>query len=379
MKLLQRPYQPDDEVGINTLYKLITGRDRSDEQYRWEWMDTWSGQGSIWLAFDEDRALGDKLIMQYSLIPTPFSVWGESYLAGKTENCMSHPDLRGKGLYFLHEQQYFEEAKKRFQIFFTTTGNVAKGAPGAVRRKLGYKAFDSWVNLSFQLNAKTGPGSNRKSLAGKIWNALFPCMRCLLHLYFSWFIPKQSNASMEIVGENQAPLKDIEHLWQISKGSYGITVERTAIYLNWRINENPYFRHQYLLYREGEALKGYVIFYKIKGNIIKVLDIFAERKDEIVFKEMIKQLIFLAKANHVDEINCLTSCNNRFLRKLFGSCGFLTGINIRKLSILTTEKNLSQKRPFHVFISDTVIKKHQDVLNARDWYMTELVFEGREN
>ena len=61
---------------------------------------------------------------------------------------MSHPDIRGTGIYFPHEKKYFELAKNRFKVFFTTAGDVAKGAPGRAREKLGYRAFDDWAIYS---------------------------------------------------------------------------------------------------------------------------------------------------------------------------------------------------------------------------------------
>lgn len=137
-----------DEKHINALYKLITDKYRSRDEYLWEWINTWNGQGSIWLVFDDERIADDQLIAQYSLIPTPLSFFGKNIVAGKTENCMSHPDIRGTGVYFPHEKKYFEIAKKRFMVFITTTGNVAKGAPGRVREKLGYRAFDDWAIYS---------------------------------------------------------------------------------------------------------------------------------------------------------------------------------------------------------------------------------------
>ena len=96
IKKIQRPYQPGDEIHINRLYKLVTGRSRSYDEYKWEWINTWDGQGGIWLFFDQERSIEDQLIAQYSLIPTPISLFGKIYIAGKTENCMSHPDIRGK-------------------------------------------------------------------------------------------------------------------------------------------------------------------------------------------------------------------------------------------------------------------------------------------
>ena len=128
MKLSERAYKPGDEAGINRLYKLITGLDRSVSEYRWEWVDTWAGQGGIWLLFDNDRKSDDRLIAQYSLIPTPMSFLGKAYMAGKTENCMSHPDYRGKGIYYPHEKKYFEEAQKRFDVFFPSRSKIIKAS-----------------------------------------------------------------------------------------------------------------------------------------------------------------------------------------------------------------------------------------------------------
>ncbi len=153
MNIISRKYHLGDEVQINGLYRLIAKKDRSIQEYLWEWINTWDGQGSIWLMLEKKKPKNKQIIGQYSLIPTPFSFWGKRYLAGKTENCMSHPDYRGTGIYFLHEKEYFEEAKKRFQLFFTTAGNAAKGAPGAVRRKLNYTAFDSWLQYGYCLNS----------------------------------------------------------------------------------------------------------------------------------------------------------------------------------------------------------------------------------
>ena len=75
MKKIVRRYQPGDEKQINNLYRTITGRTRTTEEYYWEWVDTWHGKGSVYLIFDEERPPNDQLIAQYSLIPTPISIF----------------------------------------------------------------------------------------------------------------------------------------------------------------------------------------------------------------------------------------------------------------------------------------------------------------
>ena len=381
MKLTQRPYQPGDEDRINQLYNRITGRGRSDAQYRWEWLETWKGPGSIWLGFDTERDKDDQLVLQYSLIPIPMSVWGEPFLAGKTENCMAHPVCRGTGVFYRHENKYFDEAKKQYQIFFTTAGEVTKGAVGAVRRKLGYQAFDGWVSLFFMIkgdraarNAAGDPGdstSRREGLFKKTARAVLP-------YYFSFFIPKRTDPRVTILEQDGAPLDQIQDLWEQNKQAYGVTIQRTRPYLDWRINRNPYFKHKYLIFEQDDRLKGYIIFYQTKGAIIRVADIFAEKKDKRVFKQMIKSLVRYAASNRVEQILCVTSSGNRFLRNIFMGCGFLRTVDFRLLLSRTTEKNLSIKRPFHVFAAKEVLEKYPRIYQPRDWYMTELIFEGVE-
>jgi len=378
MRLISREYKPGDELSINKLYKLITNIDRSLPEYEWEWINTWNGQGSIWLLFDEDRDKNDQLVAQYSLIPTPFSIWGKSYLAGKTENCMSHPDYRGKGIYSSHEKKYFKEAQKRFQLFFTTAGNVAKGATGAIRRKLGYLAFDSWVHYIYC----TDSGVLQKMIYSKLENKLGSILGLtklsstiiskISFMYFYMFSPKKATQSIKLLNEKHSPLKEIETLWDNNKIFYGISVDRTSRYIDWRINKNPYFDHQYLLCNKDGELVGYIIFYK-HNNMLSIIDILAANRNRSIFKDLIDNLIIYAKTEKVQAIECSTLKGNKLLGKVFRSSGFIN-YNIfpfRKISIRS-----HRQKPFHVFVS-THILASKEALVPKNWYITDLVKEGR--
>jgi len=378
MKLKRRKYKPGDEVYINKLYKLITNIDRSLPEYEWEWLNTWNGQGSIWLLFDEERKENGQLIGQYSLIPAPFSIWGESYLAGKTENCMSHPDYRGKGIYFPHEKKYFKEAQEKFQLFFTTAGNAAKGTPGAVRRKLGYVAFDSWIEYIYCTNSNALHKRIYPKLESKI-GSIFGLIKlmsimiskiCFMYTYM--FSPKRANQSIKLLNENNSPINEIEALWNRNKTLYGITVDRTSSYLNWRINQNPYCEHKYLLYYKDDKLIGYIIF-KINDNVIRVVDILAENKDQSIFKVMIDNLIIYSKKEKIGFIICSTLKGNKILKKVFHRNGF---IKIDTFSLKKIFSKTNNQKPFHVFISKKVVVS-KDIFNPENWYVTGLVTEGR--
>lgn len=378
MKLLQRKYQVGDERHINKLYKLISGRDRTLEQYRWEWIDTWDGQGSIWLGFDQDREKDDQLVMQYSLIPTPFSVWGNSHLAGKTENCMSHPDLRGTGLYFPHEQKYFEEAKNRFQIFFTTAGNVAKGAAGAVRRKLGYVAFDSWVEYFFLTDLQyaremmfSRPDNKSRLYAGMV--KLFSYFMLYFAVaYFQTRTLKKTHFKMALFDINDAPLDKIEEMWNRNKELYGITVDRNRSYIAWRINQNPYFYYRYLTLYQDEKLVGYVIFYRTNNNNFRIEDILAEGKDDSIFMQLLSQMVLVGRREGVGAIVCSTLKGNKFLAEVFRKSYFLCKESLSMKNIFSKKK---EEKPFHVYVSEGITEL-QKAYEPSNWYITGLVKEG---
>lgn len=378
MKLAHRIYQSGDEICINKLYKIVSGLDRNIQEYKWEWINTWDGQGYIWLMYDEERNEGDKLIAQYSLIPTPFSFWGNIYLAGKTENCMCHPAYRGKSLYFPHEKAGFEKAQKRFQLFFTTTGNLNNGAPGAVRRKLGYIAFDSWSYYSFFITSKYLKNLLLSRLQNfkKIPNLLAKCLAAFISYIFAFYfrlcLPLKPSADIRIFNKHDVPLEEVENFWKRNKALYMITVDRQSRYLAWRINQNPYFDYKYILYYKGNQIIGYAIISINKNNACMIEDILAEKKDMSVFDTIISYLIWHAKENMgADAVSCNTSAGNKILKDVFVKNKFIDIEKFRR--IIKRKKNT---KAFHVYVSPDIRNK-KDNLDPQNWYITDLVSEGR--
>lgn len=380
MKIVKRQYRAGDEIQINRLYKLITNMDRSREEYRWEWLETWDGQGDIWLAFDEDRKEGDQLIMQYGLIPTPFSFWGEPYLAGKTENCMSHPDCRGAGVYLPHEKEGFEDAKRKFQVFFTTTGNRAKGAPGAVRRKLGYKGLDAWVEYFYLTDSDYIDRQITRKLSKK-WGSYAGLLKSISYLsaklISAYFRPASDppigRGQIKLFDSRTVPLEQIEQFWNRNKGLYGITIDRTSAYLDWRINQNPCFNHRYLVICEGEKTIGYVIFYLNSNNVFRVVDVMADQKQVALFTRLFRELVAIARKEKVGAVVCSTVEGNTLLREVLRKSGFVC---LESLSFLKRQAAKTEEKPFLVYVSES-IPDYQRAYDPANWYITALVKEGR--
>lgn len=377
MSKFDRSYEPGDEIQINKLYTRITGNSRSDDEYNWEWLKTWKGQGSIWLIFEDGRPKDDQLIGQYSLMPTPLSFFGKSILTGRTENCMSHPDYRGKGMYFHHEKKYFEEAKKIYKAFFTTTGDVARGAPGKVRQKLGYRPFDYWVTYSLWVD-RAQMGSEVFTKLPKIFKK-WGLLGKLLSSIISFFLISLTGASKSTqqvhykdYSENEAPLPDIEKLWNDSANLYGISIDRTMKYMQWRIINNPYVTHRFLCKYEEGKMVGYII-YTIQDGIVHIVDILAEAKNESVFRSLFSQLKYLSLSQGYVMLKCHTLSKNQFLIDRLRESKFL---NYADLFSWFKKGKAEPPIQFFAYISNEVEMK-QDVWDNQNWYITDLVKEGR--
>lgn len=378
MRTISRTYRPGDEVQINRLYQLITGRDRSRTEYAWEWLETWDGQGSMDLMFDLDREEGDQLIAQYSLIPTPLSVWGRPTVAGKTENCMCHPDHRRTGLYFSHEQEWFEHEKQRYSFFFTTAGQVSHGAVGKIRKKLGYVAFDNWVTYTLWVQTPAlreeltailaAKGSPMKALAGPLGGLATALLQGL-----SLLRRRRScgyEAAVHSVGE--APMDQIAHLWERNRERYGITVDRTARYLQWRINDDPYLKHEYLTIRDDDRLLGYAV-YHVRHDTLYVVDLLVDGKRTALFRHLLAALAQRGLELGIDRIACSVLRRSPFLPRRLRSAGFL---NKAILSPAAFRRSF-RPRQFFLFIPEEWRTDPRAADNAQ-WYITQLVLEGRD-
>ena len=290
---------------------------------------------------------------------------------------MSHPDIRGTGIYFPHEKKYFELAKNRFKIFFTTTGDVAKGAPGRVREKLGYRAFDDWVSY----NSWISRDALRKDLMDKL-PPLLQKMQILRSVvaYFAAFLiwsmfkrkkSKYFNKFQSFTDKNMR-FEDIEDLWKRNKEQYGITVERSTSYLKWRLRENPYQKHNYLCYYDGDVLMGYVVLAQGLDTFF-IVDIFVDKKDKKIFQMALESSCEFAFQNSAIQVKCNTIKRSSFLSKELKSAGFFS---LGELFSLGFKKKSKKPEQLFVYISDEIISS-QNMWDPENWYVTDLIKEGR--
>lgn len=140
-----REYRTGDEIEINRLYRDVTGRTRSEADWRWQWSENPAGRSEMWLieeVLDDGSA---RLIGHHGVMPYRARIDGEDCLVGKTENTMVHPDHRSRILYPRFERRFLAAYEERFAMLFSTTGPAAAIR---LRKAMGYDYRDPmWHDL----------------------------------------------------------------------------------------------------------------------------------------------------------------------------------------------------------------------------------------
>jgi hypothetical protein len=111
VRTVSRTYQPGDEAQINRLYRSLTGRDRTLEEFAWEWLDTWAGQGSMNLVRPRPRGRSYQQLAN-AASPRAAQRLGRP-LMGKTEELGATLTHRVRAQYPLHDGSALEREKER--------------------------------------------------------------------------------------------------------------------------------------------------------------------------------------------------------------------------------------------------------------------------
>jgi hypothetical protein len=379
-KLEGRTYQPGDEHGIVNLYNSITKRKRSVEQHRWEWLNTPEGVGSIWVIVERDSK---SIVGHHGLIPIRMNCFGKVFLAGKTENTILHPKYMGTGVYFLHERRFLEQALKRFDLLFT---NFAYGTPGKIRRKLGYqevgrystyKKVTGLAGLRGIINREVENYSRNKPL-----KVFLKCISYLVIYVLGVIFSKRKRSNEPVLFETVEDIKsvydEIDEFWQNNKGNYGITIDRSAKYLEWRIFTNPYLKHNFLIARRNEEIVGYIICKSVseEDETGVIIDAISENNDENTLGCMFAEAVDRFKKRGVKIVVFSTLLENRYFDRVLRRQGFVASGKIGgALGNFSKSLRVKDEPMLLVRISNKAVECSR-MYNPYCWYYTQLFTEG---
>ena len=378
--LESRTYQSGDEYGIVKLYNKITGRFRTIEQYRWEWIETPHGVGSIWVITESGSG---EVVGHHGLIPIQLDYFGKTILLGKTENTILHPKYLGTGVYFIHERKFLQEGKERFDLLCTT---FAHGTPGKIRKKLGYKVVGRYLTYT----KVTRNTYIKKMMASLIENKIANnnlrifCngIGHILSYPLTIFFSKRGKIDKAIIIEKveniDAIVEEIDQFWDRNKVGFGITVSRTSNYLKWRIFENPNVNYEFLIAMYMGKVVGYVITKTSAGdaNSGMIVDLVCEQQDEILFNTILDAAVSRLIEANVHAVSFTTLDSNTFLNRCLAKNGFLP---IQKIAAFLRKQFTSDISAEELVLLVKVINKnikYRKIFNPDYWYYTDLFNEG---
>lgn len=246
-----RRYRAGDEIAINKLYRQITGRERTVEQFQWQWLAGPEGPGDIWLIEAIDSAGNIKLIGHHGVMPVAFSDGGKDLLFGKTENTMVLPDYRRKILYPRFEKKFQREYESRYDALFSTMGPAA-----AIRQRkaLGYDFPVEWVTSRHTPSFVTEARFLCSLIADKIktpkkFQTPFGRQCATYGKLRKYGFLDHDEAKKS---------KFFENFWEEARINFAVAPRRRKQDLNWRFWSNPYKDHLTLVVQEG-GVYGYCI------------------------------------------------------------------------------------------------------------------------
>lgn len=251
-----RPAGPGDAEGLNRLYKKLTGIERSVAAWSWEWREGPFGPAPSFVIVE--KASGH-IAGHHGVVPLPL-VLGRRIVSGaRTENSMVDPDHKGRFIYPAYEAQLLSEFLRRFDVIFTTAG---KGAPGVVRKRLGYIEAGHWHTFSPGL--AIGHMASRVPVAGAVIGPLAGAV--------------ERRAPRGVSIEPTDDVGRIAKIWSGAARLERLAPDRSKSFLDWRILRHPKTRYALgVIMRDGsdagaviwreEATKG-------RGRILTVEDLF---------------------------------------------------------------------------------------------------------
>ena len=100
---------------------------------------------------------------------------------------------------------------------------------------------------------------------------------------------------------------------------YGVCVQRTAEYLNWRYRAHPHRRYEILAARRNGVLVGYAVFTRTEEDAT-IVDLMAEGDRELI-GDLVSQVVARMKEQRVATVSAPLLASHPWVR-LFASLGF---------------------------------------------------------
>ncbi len=372
-EIIIREYCSGDELQINAFYNAEYHKNRKEHEWKWEFKQNPQGDSILVVAEHKGKIIGTQ-----ALLPVSFYYEGKEINSAKSEATLLAEEYRGKGLFNKLYNKVFELALSRNISLiwgFTSAEKPFKKCgftiPGNINELL--LVLNPWQAYR-HLKSKTYLLNPRRIFTYEL------CLSLIIRVFvFYNFIKvrlirlfplyQTSSSEIEILPLTKTN-KQLNVFWnEFKKNAQFFTINRTSKYLEWRIFNNPYIKHCFLVAMKNEKIYGYIILSQDNSGKVGYINDFCVLGNK--FKEvsnlLIKQSIKYFSNTRVGIIRSWSVVNNQEARKyLF--CLKRYGFSLIK-----------KGTPIVIKILDDKIVSTREILNVHNWFITRIFSEGVKN
>jgi hypothetical protein len=257
-----RPFREEDLPGLLDLYRLVFGRVRNEEEFRWKLCGLESPVDTVWVA-----AEGNRIVGQHAGIPMRLRLLGENVFAMHAVEAMTHPEYRKQGMLTELGGGLYNHWRD-------------KGVPlimGLPHAGWGTRAYALGYRDSFPLRWLSRPIKPLSMLLSRLGRATGdragdPAAQV---------VQINSRNGFDISQLNRAG-EEIDSLWANAGPEYENCVVRDRAWVQWRFLDIPGRPYTVLLAKRDDLPVGYITYsLMVAGSrrIGRIADVFAGAND----------------------------------------------------------------------------------------------------
>jgi len=292
---------------VETLRRCLT--DRSDfERFVWLYINCPDGRARAWLVLDDDRAA---VVGMAAAFPRRV-YFGERHATAWVfgDFCLDS-DYRSLGPALQLQKaclSVLETNESAFCYDFPSPGMAV------VYKRMGFNVSAKMLRLAKPLRVDRKIKKMIKNPAAR-WLGI-AVVNTLLKIASSRV---NAEESLELSLHAQPCGKEFTVLAKEQCAKFGICLQRSAAYLNWRYIENPLARYEIVTARRDGRLVGYIVWTQAGGDA-SIVDLFAEEDPKMV-TQLIDEVTALAEKSGVETLS--VSINEAHpWHSLFSEMGF---------------------------------------------------------
>lgn len=279
----------DRELLIDVLYRYLTPLS-DGRRFDWLYQESPHGPARVWVAVDRDTGA---VVGASAIFPRRMYAGGMETSGGVLGDFCIQPHYRSLGPALQLQRASLQAAQSAGLLF---TYDFPSASMLAVYKRLGVELQQKMIRLAKPLRA------DRKIAEILGGGPLARVLTVLANRVIDWRdrgLKVEDGWVIALAGATCG--EEFSTLAQEVSGRYGVCVERSAEYLNWRYLAHPFRRHEILTARRQGRLGGYVTFTQ-NGEDADIVDLFGLYETE-VFTNLLAGVVAILRQRGVVTIS----------------------------------------------------------------------------